>query len=102
MWQWTRAAALCSVAAMVLTSGVGSLQGAGQTPPGSSPAGPLAYSCGVPATPLEPGAPPQQAIFPSGSSLAEGVTVDAQGNVYGADFLMDVRKFVLTRGRQTN
>jgi sugar lactone lactonase YvrE len=28
------------------------------------------------------------------SSLAEGVTVDSQGNVYGADFLMDVRKFV--------
>ncbi len=28
------------------------------------------------------------------SSLAEGVTVDADGNVYGADFLMDVRKFV--------
>jgi hypothetical protein len=40
--------------------------------------------------------------YASGSSLAEGVTVDAQGNVYGADFLMDVRKFVLTRGRQTN
>jgi hypothetical protein len=28
------------------------------------------------------------------STLAEGVTADAQGNVYGADFLMDVRKFV--------
>jgi NHL repeat/6-bladed beta-propeller len=28
------------------------------------------------------------------STLAEGVTVDTQGNVYGADFLMDVRKFV--------
>ena len=28
------------------------------------------------------------------SSLAEGVTVDAEGNVYGADFLTDVRKFV--------
>jgi len=27
------------------------------------------------------------------SSLAEGVTADAEGNVYGADFLMDVRKF---------
>ena len=25
------------------------------------------------------------------------MTLDAQGNVYGADFLMDVRKFVLTR-----
>jgi hypothetical protein len=34
--------------------------------------------------------------------MAEGVTVDSQGNVYGADFLMDVRKFVPTRGRQTN
>ena len=28
------------------------------------------------------------------SSLAEGVTVDAEGNVYGADFLIGVRKFV--------
>jgi hypothetical protein len=36
--------------------------------------------------------------YAGGSSLAEGVTVDAQGNVYGADFLMDVRKFILTRG----
>lgn len=35
--------------------------------------------------------------YPSGSSLAEGVTVDARGDVYGADFLMNVRKFVLTR-----
>jgi hypothetical protein len=26
--------------------------------------------------------------------MAEGVTADAQGNVYGADFLGDVRKFV--------
>lgn len=32
--------------------------------------------------------------YPSGSSLAEGVTIDFDGNVYGADFLMDVRKFV--------
>ena len=36
--------------------------------------------------------------YAGGSSLAEGVTVDALGNVYGADFLMDVRKFILTRG----
>ena len=36
--------------------------------------------------------------YASGSSLAEGVTIDAEGNVYGADFLTDVRKFVLTRG----
>jgi DNA-binding beta-propeller fold protein YncE len=28
------------------------------------------------------------------STLAEGVTVDSDGNVYGADFLMNVRKFV--------
>jgi DNA-binding beta-propeller fold protein YncE len=28
------------------------------------------------------------------STLAEGVTVDLEGNVYGADFLMNVRKFV--------
>jgi sugar lactone lactonase YvrE len=40
--------------------------------------------------------------YGSGSTLAEGVAVDAQGNVYGADFNMDVRKFVPTRGRQTN
>ncbi len=35
--------------------------------------------------------------YAGGSSLAEGVTVDARGDVYGADFLMDVRKFVLAR-----
>lgn len=28
------------------------------------------------------------------SSLAEGVTADKEGNVYGADFLMNVRRFV--------
>ncbi len=32
--------------------------------------------------------------YPAGSSMAEGVTADAQGNVYGADFLGDVRKYV--------
>jgi len=32
--------------------------------------------------------------YAAGSSLAEGVTADAEGNVYGADFLGDVRKFV--------
>jgi len=32
--------------------------------------------------------------YAGGSSLAEGVTIDADGNVYGADFLTDVRKFV--------
>jgi DNA-binding beta-propeller fold protein YncE len=32
--------------------------------------------------------------YPSGSSMAEGVTTDAQGNVYGADFLGTVRKYV--------
>lgn len=32
--------------------------------------------------------------YPSVSSLAEGVTVDVAGNVYGADFLGNVRKFV--------
>ena len=36
--------------------------------------------------------------YASGSSLAEGVTIDAEGNVYGADFLTDVRKFILSRG----
>jgi hypothetical protein len=36
--------------------------------------------------------------YASGSSLAEGVRVDAQANVYRTDFLMDVRKFVFTRG----
>ena len=32
--------------------------------------------------------------YAAGSSLAEGVTVDLEGNVYGADFLTNVRKFV--------
>lgn len=32
--------------------------------------------------------------YPSVSSLAEGVTVDLDGNVYGGDYLMNVRKFV--------
>ena len=31
--------------------------------------------------------------YPAVSSIAEGVTADAEGNVYGADFLMDVRKY---------
>jgi DNA-binding beta-propeller fold protein YncE len=35
--------------------------------------------------------------YPSTSSLAEGVTADLDGNVYGADFLMDVRKFIRLR-----
>ncbi len=34
--------------------------------------------------------------YASGSSLAEGVTI-YRGNVYGADFLNDVRKFVLEK-----
>jgi len=32
--------------------------------------------------------------YPAASSIAEGVTADSEGNVYGADFLGDVRKFV--------
>jgi sugar lactone lactonase YvrE len=32
--------------------------------------------------------------YPGVSTLAEGVTADFEGNVYGADFLMNVRKFV--------
>jgi sugar lactone lactonase YvrE len=32
--------------------------------------------------------------YPSGSSMAEGVSADSDGNVYGADFLGDVRKFI--------
>ncbi len=32
--------------------------------------------------------------YAGGSSLAEGVATDSGGNVYGADFLGDVRKFV--------
>jgi len=32
--------------------------------------------------------------YASASSFAEGVTIDGEGNVYGADFLTDVRKFV--------
>ena len=35
--------------------------------------------------------------YAGGSSLAEGVTVDTDGNVYGADFLNDVRKFALKK-----
>jgi hypothetical protein len=31
--------------------------------------------------------------YAGGSSLAEGITADSEGNVYGADFLGDVRKF---------
>jgi hypothetical protein len=31
--------------------------------------------------------------YAGGSSMAEGVTADFEGNVYGADFLGDVRKF---------
>src|SRR5262245_36786488 len=32
--------------------------------------------------------------YAAGSSMAEGVTVDGEGNVYGADFLGTIRKFV--------
>jgi hypothetical protein len=32
--------------------------------------------------------------YPAISSMAEGVTADSEGNVYGADFLGDVRKFM--------
>jgi hypothetical protein len=32
--------------------------------------------------------------YAGGSSMAEGLTADVEGNVYGADFLGDVRKFV--------
>ena len=31
--------------------------------------------------------------YATGSDLAEGVTTDAQGNIYAADFRGDVRKF---------
>ena len=39
---------------------------------------------------------PDPCLYPyaAASSLAEGVTTDFEGNVYGADFLGDVRKFV--------
>ena len=36
---------------------------------------------------------PCQYPYAGGSSLAEGVTIDNEGNVYGADFLTAVRKF---------
>ena len=66
-----------------------------------SSAGPAATTCGVPAA--EAGATPQQAIFPPGQyPVTLPATVDAQGNVYGADVNQDVRKFVPTRARQTN
>jgi 6-bladed beta-propeller len=32
--------------------------------------------------------------YAGGSSMAEGVTADSEGNVYGADFLGDVRKYL--------
>jgi hypothetical protein len=32
--------------------------------------------------------------YAAGSSMAEGVTADSAGNVYGADFLGDVRKYI--------
>ena len=35
--------------------------------------------------------------YNTGSDLAEGVTTDAAGNVYGADFRGDVRKFTLAK-----
>ena len=35
--------------------------------------------------------------YAGGTSFAEGVTADAEGNVYGADNLTDVRKFVLKK-----
>jgi len=76
MWIRTRPIyqALFVVAAALFIAGVSFAQRGGQpgaalpfpTPPSNSPAGPAAYSCGVPATPLEPGATPQQAVFPAG------------------------------------
>src|SRR4030095_3721600 len=76
MWTRTRQMyqALFVLAAALLISGDTFAQRGGQTgatppfptPPSNSPAGPAAYSCGVPAMPLEPGATPQQAIFPAG------------------------------------
>ena len=36
--------------------------------------------------------------YPGVSSIAEGVTADAQGNVYGADFLMTIRKWTRRSG----
>ena len=64
--------ALFVVAAALLISADTFAQRGGQTgatppyptPPSNSPAGATAYSCGVPAMPLEPGATLQQAIFP--------------------------------------
>ncbi|MCM3878909.1 MAG: peptidyl-alpha-hydroxyglycine alpha-amidating lyase family protein [Vicinamibacterales bacterium] len=35
--------------------------------------------------------------YAGGTSFAEGVTADAEGNVYGADNLTDVRKFILKK-----
>ena len=42
---------------------------------------------------------PDPCLYPygGGTSFAEGVTADADGNVYGADFQTDVRKFVLKK-----
>ena len=35
--------------------------------------------------------------YGGGTSMAEGVAADRDGNVYGADNLTDVRKFVLKK-----
>ena len=32
--------------------------------------------------------------YTAGSTSPEGVTTDAQGNIYGAEFTMDVKKYV--------
>ena len=32
--------------------------------------------------------------YTAGSTSPEGVTIDAQGNIYGAEFTMDVKKYV--------
>jgi DNA-binding beta-propeller fold protein YncE len=73
MLQWTRAKRTFLLAvALAMVAGFLTSRAAAQgtapfpAPPPGSPAGAMAYSCGVPATPLEPGARPQQAIFPAG------------------------------------
>jgi hypothetical protein len=63
----------------VVSSGIVPI-GAMQAPAAESSAGALANSCGVPATPPPTGRRVQPVL-------------DAAGNVYGADFLMNVRKF---------
>ena len=42
---------------------------------------------------VHPASPRTPYPYTAGSTSPEGVTVDAQGNIYGAEFTMDVKKY---------